>query len=194
MRSSAWLVVLILAVAQAAAFAGEPVPLVNPSFEESAKADDPKADLAAGWGRWGHWINRETGWSPTRSGDCIIGYHHWEIPEKDSSGIYQDLADVPAGCDVTFSVYAYVDEKTDAEHIELRLEPKDGGKTLASQKYELRTLAPAMWQNIEVSGTTVEPGLRVLIIITPREAGPRTGAIKFDDAELLIQSPGKEVR
>ena len=38
--------------------------LVNPSFEDSGDA----ADRAAGWGRWGQWMNREEGWTPVHSG------------------------------------------------------------------------------------------------------------------------------
>src|ERR1700693_2229715 len=35
-----------------------PPALVNPSFEDPGNAPD----RAAGWGRWGQWMNREEGW------------------------------------------------------------------------------------------------------------------------------------
>ena len=66
--------------------------MMNTSFEESDDEDHWGSDRAAAWGRWGHWINRETGWGPTHSGDCMIGYHHWRIQEKDSSGVSPSIA------------------------------------------------------------------------------------------------------
>lgn len=158
--------------------------LINPSFEDPEEAEDPQCDRAQGWGRWGHWINRETGWSPTRSGDCLLGYHHWQIPEKDTSGVYQDIENVAAGAAVTFSVHAFKDEGTNAEQVELRLEPAGGGPTLASKTYRMSNIAAGFWKRLDVAGRAPKPGIRVLIIVMPRAETPRGGAIKFDEAEL----------
>ncbi|HDL77329.1 MAG TPA: hypothetical protein ENG36_00990 [Lentisphaerae bacterium] len=158
--------------------------LLNASFEESSDEEDWFSDQAKHWGRWGNWINRETGWTPTHSGDCLIGYHHWRIEEKTTSGIYQDVEGTPAGSECTFSVYVYKDPGTNCEYVELRLEPKGGGNAIASQFYKMSDLPKGKWKLISVTGRNEAEGLRVLIIVKPHQEGKREGAIKFDDASL----------
>src|SRR5271156_4055173 len=80
--------------------------LLNPSFEDAGTS----ADLAANWNRWGNWINRETDWTPTHSGGCMIGYHHWQIVDDQTSGIWQDVQSVKAGQRFTFSVWVWSDQ------------------------------------------------------------------------------------
>jgi len=166
---------------------GAAAELLNPSFEDSSDPEDWYSDVADHWGRWGNWINRETGWSPTHSGDCLIGYHHWRIEETSSSGIYQDIDGIPTDSECTFSVYVYKDSGTNAKEVELRLEPKGGGDALASQTYSMGDLSTGKWKLISVSGKNSAEGIRVLIIVTPKEKGERTGAIKFDDASLSCE-------
>jgi hypothetical protein len=158
--------------------------LENPSFEESADAQDINSDRAASWGRWGHWINRETGWLPTYSGECLIGYHHWEIPEADTSGIYQDVRGIPAQQACTFSVHVVKDERTNADHVELRLEPYGGGEPLASQVYRMDDIPWGQWKKLTVTGESLSDGIRVLIVVMPKGGGERAGALKFDEASL----------
>ena len=160
--------------------------LANPSFEESdTSAENTYGDRAASWGRWGNWMNRETGWKPVRTGSSIIGYHHWEIESSDNSGLYQDFSDVAASKPVTFSIYASKDEKANFEKVELRLEPFDGGETLASQFYTGDEIK-GDWTRLSVSGTTsAKGGVRVLVICYPKADSPRDGALRLDDAELV---------
>ncbi len=161
--------------------------LKNPSFETEGKSGDTAAD----WNRWGDWINRETGWTPTHSGKCLIGYHHWQITGAQNSGIWQDVPGVRAGQKFTFSIFVYADapNKGDnaAEKIELRLEATRGGQQLQIQSVTVPVSdlpKDSAWHKVSVSGTTPEDNLRVLIVVTPAANGPRGGSIKFDDATL----------
>jgi len=163
------------------------VELKNPSFEEAdTSADNTYGDRAQAWGRWGHWINRETEWKPVRTGTCIIGYHHWQISEKDNSGLYQDVEGVQANQKVTFSIYASKDEKANNEKVELRLEPLNGGDPLATQIYTMEEINTG-WTQLSVTGTTKAKGVRVLVICYPKQSEGRDGALRFDDAEIVAK-------
>ncbi|MGO9527919.1 MAG: carbohydrate binding domain-containing protein [Verrucomicrobiia bacterium] len=163
--------------------------LANPSFEDPGDA----TDRAAGWSRWGDWFNREEGWTPVRSGHCILGYHHWEIPSARDSGVFQDVAGVVKGASYTFGIYVSVDKaknpSKDAVSIELRLESTADGsqQTVASKLYKVSDLPPNDWQKLTVSGFANSGTLRVLVIVTPSPMdGTRGGALRFDDAFLEL--------
>ena len=159
--------------------------LLNPSFEDADEgAENTYGDLSANWGRWGAWMNRETGWKPVRTGKCVTGYHHWEIEEDGTSGIYQDVADTPSGKSYTFTAHVMKDKDTDAENIEMRLELFGGATTVASVNYPVSELKAGEWTQLSVSGTPETDGIRVLVIITPKQGGDRHGAIKIDDTSL----------
>lgn len=171
----------------ASAAAGAPTSLLtNGSFEQAG--DQP--DLAAGWNRWGDWMNREAGWKPTHSGTAEIGYHHWQITSASTSGLWQD-ASVEPGKRYTFSIYAQHDRveanQHDASTVELRLESTTpGGQvTVNSRNFDVSKLASGSdWTRLSISGTAASDNLRVLVVITPAEEGPRGGSIKLDDATL----------
>ena len=161
--------------------------LVNPSFEDPGDA----TDRAAGWGRWGQWMNREEGWTPVHSGHCLLGYHHWEITDANESGIYQDVEHAVKGVGYTFGIYANLDKAKSpargAFTIELRLESIVDGQQqiVASKRYKVGNLVPDQWEKLTVSGAPVNDSLRVLVIITPSpQNGTRGGALRFDDAFL----------
>ena len=166
-----------------------PPALVNPSFEDPGNAPD----RAAGWGRWGQWMNREEGWTPVHSGHCLLGYHHWEITDANTSGIYQDVEHVVKGTGYTFGIYANLDKAKnparDAFTIELRLESTVDGRQqiVASKLYRVADLAPDRWEKLAVSGAPANASLRVLVIVTPSpQNGTRGGALRFDDAFLEV--------
>jgi|SRR5579862_3464470 len=161
--------------------------LVNPSFEDPGDAPD----RAAGWSRWGQWINREDQWTPVRSGRCILGYHHWQISDANNSGVYQDVEHAVKGTEYTFGIYANLDKAKnptqDALTIEMRLESIVNGQQqiVASKLYKVADFAPDQWEKLTVSGAPSNDSLRVLVIITPSpQNGARGGAIRFDDAFL----------
>ncbi|MEY2487056.1 MAG: endoglucanase [Verrucomicrobiota bacterium] len=164
--------------------------LKNPSFETEGKSSDTAAD----WSRWGDWVNRETGWTPTHSGKCLVGYHHWQINKGDNSGIWQDVSGVKAGQRFSFSVFVCADapNKGDnpAEKIELRLEATRGGQQVQIQAVSvpISDLKDSGWHKLTVSGTTPEDNLRVLVAVTPAANSPRGGAIKIDDAALEVSN------
>lgn len=161
--------------------------LKNGGFEDpETEQDNAYGDMAAHWGRWGNWMNRETQWVPTHSGNSLMGYHHWEIMEDADSGCYQDVPEAPAGKTYNFSVYAFKDDKSNAQSVELRLEKLNGGETLASRIYSLDEIKSGGWGEITVSGANKTDGVRVLIIVKPKEITGREGAIKFDDASLTV--------
>ncbi len=176
-----YLTLLLVALfVSAASYAAE---LQNTSFEDPDDEENWVSDQAGHWGRWGNWINRETGWTPTRSGDCLLAYHHFRVEEEDSSGVYQDVQGVAARSECTFSVYAFKDSDTNVEDVELRLEPYEGGEVLASASYRMGDLAKGRWKLISVTGVNPTEGVRVLIVCQPKKKN-RTGALKFDDSVL----------
>ena len=161
--------------------------LVNGSFEEQGE----QADRAAGWDRWGDWMNRETDWTPTHDGNCLIGYHHWQIEKGDTSGLWQDVQNIEPGKMYTFTVYANVDHADDGDgnprEVELRFETTVNGEqsTVASKKFKFKNLATGDdWSQLQVRATAPNDVLRVLIIVTPAKDHNRGGTIKFDDASL----------
>jgi endoglucanase len=167
--------------------------LANGSFEQQGD----RGDLAANWNRWGQWMNRETAWLPTHSGSAEIGYHHWQITSKDTSGWWQEVS-VETGKRYTFSIYAQRDipaeGQTEARTLELRIESvtDQGEVTLNSQTFDVRKLASGKeWTRLSVSGTANSSRLRVLIVMTPAADGPRGGAVKLDDAMLVDAHDGK---
>jgi endoglucanase len=166
----------------------EPSLLLNGSFEQQGDAPD----LAANWNRFGPWMNRETGWKPTHSGSCEIGYHHWQITSSEPSGLWQDV-DVQPGKRFTFSIFAQRDipsaGDSQARAVEMRVESvTDHGQiTLNSRNFDVTRLATAgRWTRLSVTGTADTSRLRVLVIISPSIEEPRGGAIKLDDAALVL--------
>ncbi len=158
--------------------------LRNPSFEDAdPDADNVFEDRAEGWGRWGHWMNRETVWKPVRTGKAIIGYHHWEIPSDENSGFYQDVEGITAGKTITFTIYASKDAKLNAEKVELRLEPLNGGDPISSAEFLDKDIKTG-WTQLSVDGVVEGEGVRVLVICYPKQGSGRDGALRFDDAEI----------
>lgn len=182
------LVILIASLAALTGAANADNLLSNPSFETQGSS----ADTAAGWNRWGDWINRETRWTPTHSGACLIGYHHWQITDNRNSGIWQDVPGVKAGQSFRFSAFVSADptnaSETPAKQIELRLEATHNGEqvTINSTFVDMADLQKdPQWHELSVTGTTPEDNLRVLIVLTPANEAPhRGGAVKIDDASL----------
>lgn len=164
--------------------------LLNGSFEESELLrPNPYGDLAAYWGRWGNWMNHETGWEPAHGGLAMMGYHHWEIQEPATSGFYQDVTNVPPGSTCVFGIYLFKDPGTDAEFVELRIERAGGFHVYVTRVYPMNELRTA-WQRLWVKGTNDESGVRVVVSVKPKEVNGRDGALKFDDAELTIVPAG----
>lgn len=161
--------------------------LKNPSFEEVGT----EPDHAAGWERWGNWMNREDSWTPTRSGKALIGYHHWQIESGGDSGLWQD-APVQKGKRYTFSIYVTQDPAKDAkpvQRLELALEATIDGK----QAVIVRKVIPGneiatnpQWSRLSITGTAPSDKMRVLVRIAPSTEAPRGGAIKMDDASLKL--------
>ena len=161
--------------------------LKNPSFEDVGSSPD----TCANWNRWGDWINREDSWSPTHGGNCLIGYHHWQVTGDANSGMWQDVATVKAGQRFRFAVFVSADAPDSgtlpAAKVELRLEAIRNGKEvqIESKTTTVEELQKTPgWHELSVTGTTPENNVRALIVVTPASSGPRGGAVKIDDAKL----------
>lgn len=167
--------------------------LQNPSFEQEGDA----SDRASSWGRWGEWMNRETAWTPVRDGECLIGYHHWEIADSNSSGFYQDVDNASPDKEYNFKIYAMRDDPYGADEcapssVELRLESTVDGRqvTVGSKMYEFKdidTTLSGSWSPLRVSGKPRNNTLRVVVIVDPCVEGKRGGTLKFDDASLISE-------
>ena len=104
----------------------------------------------------------KTSWTPVRSGHCILGYHHWQIPERKDSGVYQDVEHVVKGMNVHLwhlrqfgqgqeAVARRADHRV-ASGIDRGREPQ----TVASKLYKVADLPPDDWQKLTVSGAPVQ--------------------------------------
>ena len=168
--------------------------LQNGSFEISATADE-NSDQARDWHRWGPWLNRETGWSPQRQGDCVLGYHHWQVEANETSGVYQDIAGLQTGSRYLFSVFANCDQAAAGKHgpqtVELRIESMLDGQIVqvASQDFNAADLATGSdWSRLQLAGTLPADNARVLIVMSPSKDQERGAAIKIDQAALRVLS------
>jgi len=166
--------------------------LANGSFQQQGD----QSDLAAHWDRWGSWMNREITGTPTHSGSSEIGYHHGRITSDATSGLWQDVQ-VQPGRRYVFSIYAQHDQVDagahDAKTLELRTESvtPNGQVTLNSRNFDIATLPTGQaWARLAIPSTAAGERMRVLAIITPAEIGPRGGAVKLDDASLVL-APGQ---
>ena len=182
-------VVLIVCVAWAGRGFG--VELANASFEDPLDPENPIQHLAAGWGMWGGWMNRETGWVPVRSGHCIVGYHHFRIGDTNSSGLFQDVPDVPAGSVCRFTIQACKDHNTWPASVQVRIEPRGGGAPIAGRSYTAEEIRLNQWTELAVIATNAERGIRVVFEAVPKATGKRDGALRFDDAALAVFTPTK---
>ena len=183
-------VVIILTALLAAALAnlaiGAEPALQNSSFEEAMDPANWTCDIAEDWTRWGHWMNRETGWQPTKSGTCLIGYHHWEINGTENSGLSQLGPGVTKGMSYTFSIFAFIDKDTNAESIQLRL--SDGKQDIADHVFEIKSMVRGEWTPLAVTGKALSDKMWVNVIVEPmkkvQNQWDRKGAIKLDDADF----------
>ena len=188
-QSAVRIALVVLSAAAATAFAHQ---LINPSFEDpGGKGELWISDRASRWERWGAWFNRETTWTPVHDGQCIMAYHHWKIQGDETAGIYQDIPNVKPDQTYTFSVEAIRDKFTNAEYVEVRLEPFLGGETLASQVYRMNDMKSGKWTTLEVSGSPKTAGIRVLVIVKPGRRSRRKGALKFDSTSLKTADPSR---
>ncbi|HEY8240814.1 MAG TPA: hypothetical protein VIH35_05170, partial [Kiritimatiellia bacterium] len=124
------------------------------------------------------------GWEGPRGGKCMIAYHHWEIADNESSGLYQDVERADPNVNYTFSVYSYLDEDTNADYIELRIENLWGNGAITSQTFYVGSLEIGKWQRLSVEGIPADKGLRTVIVVFPAKDKARKGCVKFDDAKL----------
>lgn len=164
--------------------------LRNPSFEQPSDPDAWGSDRAAHWERLGAWFNRETTWTPVFNGECMLAYHHWQIKQRNPSVVYQDVADAPTGRVCSFSIKAFKDKHTNADHVELRIEPYLGGPPLATNVYRMADLKGNRWNELAVTGTPATAGVRVVVAVQPGRGSQRKGALKFDDAVFAVRNHG----
>lgn len=168
--------------------------LVNGSFESPNDARQHDDTAAAGWFTWGQGLNRQTGWSPLLDGDCLFGYHHWELSESGNAGMWQDVKGLTPGKNYEFSLAVARDlagaGSREADTIEMRLESPSltpGGQplTLATRTYKVADLESGdVWNPMAVSAIAPGKTLRVLVSVSPAADGSRGAALKFDDAKL----------
>ena len=167
--------------------------LQNGSFE-AVKDPRDAADQAAGWNRWGHWLNRHDDWIPVRDGGAILAYHHWQIEAADTSGVWQDVSGLTPGHRYRFTVFANRDpgdgNGVAPASVEVRLEtpgPDATMLTLATTTYRAADLPTGQqWGKLTLEAHATAPRMRVLLMVNPAGETPRDGALKFDDARLVV--------
>jgi hypothetical protein len=159
--------------------------LSNASFEDAG--DQP--DRAATWQRWGNWINREDSWTPTKSGQCVLGYHHWRIENADDSGVWQDVK-VEAGKTYRLVVPMLADPgENPVDSVTVALEATVDGRQVTlvdetARGIDLQT--STTWSGLSIQAVAPADTIRVLIRVRPKKDAPRGGAVKFDDVHLGV--------
>ncbi len=175
--------------------------LKNPSFD-TLVASAP--DRPEHWQRWGPWLRRDIA---EEAGCAVLSYRHEMVEGYGSSGAWQDV-DVEPGLPYRFELDAQLVRGAHGSvpaELELRLEvPGDAGGpmyTLASRTYYPADFAtrgraarlpagerprfPAVrWSRLHIACEAVAPLLRVLVIVTPSEHGPRTGMLRLTGCVL----------
>ena len=158
--------------------------LKNSSFEESKDKKKPHFEEAADWGRWGAYINRHDDWDTPHNGKCMLAYHHWQISDNETSGVYQDVEKAVAGATYEFSVYVFVDKDANVDNIELKIEKLWGNGPVTAKKFYLGSIKVGSWERLSVQGTPDEAGFRSTLVVAPAKDKARSGSIKFDDAKI----------
>ena len=159
--------------------------LKNGSFENPMDVENWTCDQPAQWIRWGNWMNRETGWRPTKQGECLIGFHHFRLKGEDNAGFYQDVRDAQKNQPYTFSIWAWIDKDANAEDVRLEIHSYHGGSVITSKVFRLSRFDRDQWVQLSITGSSPDDGLRLMVIANPKKnaAFPK-GAIKFDVASL----------
>lgn len=167
--------------------AAEEIPLLkNASFEIPLDPENWACDQPAHWIRWGNWMNRETGWAPTKTGECLIGFHHFRLKGEDNAGFYQDVREVQQAHQYSFSIFAWLDKDTNAEEIHLMVASYHGGSVIIDSVYKINKLPQDQWVRLSTTFRTPNDGARVMVFVEPRKGGKfLKGAVKFDDASLV---------
>ncbi len=180
------IIVLLLSALVSSALAEDAPLLKNASFEIPLDPENWACDQPAHWIRWGNWMNRETGWAPTKSGECLVGFHHFRLKGDDNAGFYQDVRDAQKNKRHTFSIHAWVDKDTNAEEIQLQMHSYHGGSVIETAAYPVGRIKPDQWVKLSLSESPPGDGLRVMVVVEPKQGGRfLRGAVKFDDAELV---------
>lgn len=185
LASRAFFTLALLALAPASRGQDAAPALRNPSFEFAGS----KPEEIPGWGLWGGGLERVDSWSPTHTGDAMIGYKHWVIRDVGDSGLFQDASSIAAGANYEFSVWIYVDkaERNGFGGVELRLESGVDGRqvTVATTTVAGADIPTGRWSKLAVRGTAPVGNLRVVIVCFPSLDEPRDGAVKIDDAQIV---------
>ena len=180
---------LMLLLTAGTAFGEDSDLLRNASFEIPLDPENWGCDQPAHWIRWGNWMNRETGWAPTRDGECLVGFHHFRLKGEDNAGFYQDVRDAEKNKLYTFSIFTWVDKEFNGEQIELQLHSYHGGSVLTTAVHRASRIPVNQWVPLSVSGSPPEDGLRVMVVVEPKTGGKFCkGAVKFDAASLVKEN------
>lgn len=162
--------------------------LANPSFEA---ATSPEA--ATSWNRTGNNFSRQTGWTPTRQGNALLAYRHWEAGSNPSS-VEQTLSGLTPGAAYVWTVYANRDTVSGgqslADRVELRVEvPGPTTRWLESVEHAVSEIeTDDDWSRLQVRFVATQPQHVVRLIAYPAQSGNRDGAVKFDTF-FLTPSP-----
>lgn len=170
--------------------------LSNPGFDEPKSDQVVECDEAAGWERWGAWVNRHKHGSEwrARNGRALVAYHHWES-DSPTAGWSQTVTNLEAGATYRFSVWAQWDPNCNASNVELRIEPDGASRFQLVEQYTAARVGK-IWTYLCVQGKMPADATaaRLVIQCTHGFAGDTadaSGAIKFDDAELTKLRAGK---
>lgn len=184
-----WLLGLFLATGVCTGSVDDAECLKNPSFDAPWIEVLPECDQAAGWRRWGAWVNRHLsgpGWE-ARTGDGLVAYHHWQSDTADA-GWYQDVSNLVGGVVYRFSVYVLWEPTCNASNVELSVENPEDGQLLGVNRFVREDFRPhwtPAWVHARIPAGQTAARFRIRCVHGfGGETAPAAGCIKFDDASV----------
>lgn len=165
--------------------------LSNASFEQAGGS----SSQATSWTYTGANFSRQTNWVPTRAGNALLAYRHWEAGSSDSTAS-QIVTGLTPGKSYVWTVYANRDTvgggQALADEVDLRVETATFPlRWLESVTYDVAEIATGSdWSRLQVRFVATQESHRLRLIATPAPSGNRDGAVKFDTFVLTEEAGG----
>lgn len=147
---------------------------------------------ASSWAHSDARIQRQTGWTPVRDGNALIGYRHWEVSGGSPSSIDQVVSGLDPAREYTLSVFANKDTvdagEANADRVELVIETTGTPTRVIERRgFPVSQIASGSgWSRLHLRFHPVSSQARVRLVAYPDTSGAtRDGAVKFDDATLV---------
>ncbi|MEM7629463.1 MAG: cellulase family glycosylhydrolase [Planctomycetota bacterium] len=162
--------------------------LSNSSYESPAAPT--LQSVPQSWSLSGGFIGREVGWTPTRSGNSLLAYRHWQSSGGGPSIARQTVSGLTPGQRYEYSAFVNRDDVTgaQADRMTIRIETLDTPSlVLEERSWSVGDLATgSSFSRVGLEFAATGPAVRVSMQFFPASGGNRDGAVKVDDARLRV--------